>query len=69
MSNAIEVAHSQVAQLMRQARVQAIPLNVLTVDSRYPTPAFLHPLHIYQNLVVIARLRSNRILFQAPDPS
>ena len=69
LSNALEVAHSQVAQLMRQARVQAIPLKVLTVDSRYPTPAFLHPLYIYQDRVVIARLRRHRIWFQAPDPS
>ncbi|MBE7381386.1 MAG: transposase [Leptolyngbya sp. SIO1E4] len=67
LSNAITVAQSQVAQLMRSPRVQLMPLKVLTVDSRYPTPAFLHPLNGYRDLVIVARLRGNRVVFQHPD--
>lgn len=38
-SNAIEVAHGQVGQVMRSPSASAFALKVLTVDSRYPTPA------------------------------
>ncbi|NER84656.1 MAG: transposase [Leptolyngbya sp. SIO1D8] len=69
VSNAIAVAPSQVAQLMRYPPVQHMPLKVLTVDSRYPTPAFLHPLNGYRDLVIVARLRGNRVVFQQPEPS
>jgi hypothetical protein len=41
LSNAIAVAHEQVGHVMRSPSASAFALKVLTVDSRYPTPAFL----------------------------
>lgn len=67
LSNAIEVAHSQISQLMSYPDMEQSSLNVLSVDSRYPSPTFLHGLSTYDNLVVVARLRSNRVLYQQPD--
>lgn len=69
VTNAIEVAHNQVGQLIRSPRMQSLPLKVITADSRYPTPKFLYPLAAYPDVVVVARLRSNRVLFQQPDSS
>ncbi|MEM6435688.1 MAG: transposase [Cyanobacteria bacterium P01_D01_bin.115] len=66
LSNAIEVAHHQLAQLLSHRQSDSTPLSVLTVDSRYPTPAFLHGLRAYPNLLVIARIRRNRSLSLQP---
>lgn len=68
VSNAIEVAHNQIAQLMSYPQSTNWPLKVLTVDSRYPTPAFLYGLRDYRDLVVIARVRRNRNFYCQPDP-
>ena len=69
LSNAIEVAHAQIAQLMSYSRTEKLARCVLAVDSRYPTPAFLHGMQSYANLVVIARVRSNRVFYHQPDSS
>lgn len=67
LSTAIEVAHQQVAQLLSYQLNDSTPLSVLTVDSRYPTPRFLHGLRDYPNLLVIARIRRNRSLYLQPE--
>lgn len=66
LSNAVAVACEQVARLMHSASSQRFALKVLTVDSRYPTPAFLYSLREYEDLLTIARLRSNRVLYCQP---
>jgi hypothetical protein len=66
-SNAIEVAQGQVGQVMRSPSASAFALKVLTVDSRYPTPAFLYGLRDATDWVTIARLRRNRVLYCPPD--
>ena len=43
------------------------PLLVLTVDSRYPTPAFLSGLRDYPDLLVIAQVRCKRSFYQLPE--
>lgn len=68
LSNAIEVAHHQIAQLLSYRQTAPRPLQVLTVDSRYPTPAFLQGLRDYPALLVIARVRRNRSFYQQPEP-
>lgn len=68
VSNAIEVAHNQIVQLLSYPHSATWPLKVLTVDSRYPTPAFLYGLRDYADLVVIARVRRNRTFYCQPDP-
>jgi hypothetical protein len=68
LSNAIEVAHHQIAQLMSYPQSTPTPLKVLTVDSRYPTPAFLYGLRDYPDLLVIARVRRNRCFYTQPEP-
>ncbi|MEM6714790.1 MAG: transposase [Cyanobacteria bacterium P01_C01_bin.147] len=68
VSNAIEVAHTQIAQLLSYPQSTTWPLKVLSVDSRYPTPAFLYGLRDYADLVVIARVRRNRTFYCQPDP-
>lgn len=68
VSNAIEVAHHQIAQLLSYPQSATWPLKVLTVDSRYPTPAFLYGLRDYADLVVIARVRRNRSFYCQPEP-
>lgn len=68
LSNAIEVAHNQIAQLLSYPQSATWPVKVLTVDSRYPTPAFLYGLRDYDDLVVIARVRRNRTFYCQPAP-
>ncbi|MEM6435183.1 MAG: transposase [Cyanobacteria bacterium P01_D01_bin.115] len=68
LSNAVEVAHTQIAQLLSYPHSATWPLKVLTVDRRYPTPAFLYGLRDYDDLVVIARVRRNRNFYCQPDP-
>lgn len=68
LSHAIEVAHHQIEQLMSYPQSALPSLKVLTVDSRYPTPAFLYGLREQRDLVVIARLRRNRSFYVQPEP-
>jgi hypothetical protein len=68
VSTAIEVAHHQIAQLLSYRPTTNDLLKVLTVDSRYPTPAFLHGLRDYRDLLVIARVRRNRSFYTLPAP-
>ncbi len=68
VSNAVEVAHTQIAQLLSYPQSATYPLKVLTVDSRYPTPAFLYGLRDKADLVVIARVRRNRTFYCQPAP-
>jgi hypothetical protein len=68
LSNAVEVAHTQIAQLLSYPQSTTWPLKVLTVDSRYPTPAFLYGLRNDADLVVIARVRRNRSFYRSPEP-
>ena len=68
VSNAIQVAHNQIAQLLSYPQSATWPVKVLTVDSRYPTPAFLYGLRDHDDLVVIARVRRNRIFYCQPTP-
>ena len=44
-------------------------LCVIVVDSAYGNKNFLTPLQEQQNLVIIARSRSNRVFYQCPIPS
>ena len=44
-------------------------LCVTAVDSAYSTKQFLAPLQEHQNLVIIARSRSNRVFYQSPAKS
>lgn len=67
VSNAIAVAHGQVEQLMGWASAQRFAFKVLTADSRYATAAMLYGLREYQDLVIITRLRSNRVLYRQPE--
>ena len=58
----IEVGHGQLSQLLKHQTLQwADSLCVLDVDSSYGVKGFLSPLQAYENLVVIARVRSNRV--------
>ena len=68
LSHAVEVAHHQITQLMSYPQSAPPPLKVLTVDSRYPTPAFLYGLREQRDLLVIARVRRNRSFYAQPEP-
>lgn len=68
VSNAIKVAHSQIAQLLSYPKSATWPVKVLAVDSRYPTPVFLYGLLDHADLVVIARVRRNRNFYCQPEP-
>jgi len=58
----IEVGHGQLSQLLKHQTLQwADSLCVLDVDSSYGVKGFLSPLQAYESLVVIARVRSNRV--------
>jgi hypothetical protein len=63
-----EVGVELVASLMSD---ETLPfhqdLSVQVQDSRYSIPKFLSPMARYENLVTIARLRSNRVLFRPPE--
>ena len=65
----LAVAVAQVATLLTDER---LPFhNALCVqvdDSRYSTPAFLHPVAQHANLVTIARLRGTRTLYRPAAP-
>ena len=65
----LAVAVAQVAALLTDER---LPFhNALCVqvdDSRYSTPAFLHPVAQHANLVTIARLRGTRTLYRPAAP-
>ena len=67
LSNAITTAHHQIAQLMSYPLAQECPLTLITVDSRYPTPAFLYGLANQSKVVVIARVRRNRVFYTQPN--
>jgi hypothetical protein len=67
VSHAIAVAQGQVEQLMGSPSAQRFGLKVFTVDRRYPTAAMLYGLREYADLVTIARLRSNRVLYRQPE--
>lgn len=67
LSNAITTAHHQIAQLMSYPLAQEGPLTLITVDSRYPTPAFLYGLATQSKVVVIGRVRRNRVFYTQPD--
>jgi hypothetical protein len=64
-----EVGVEQMATLMSD---DTLPLHqdqcVQVVDSRYSGPKFLSPMAQYDNLVTIARLRSNRVLYRPAQP-
>ena len=65
----LEVGVAQVATLMADERLPFHnDLCVQVDDSRYSTPAFLHPVAQYANLVTIARLRSTRTLYRQAAP-
>jgi len=65
----VEVALDQLAILMDD---EDLPwhgeLSVQVADSRYSTPHYLAAAAAYENLVTIARLRSNRTLYRQPPP-
>lgn len=67
LSNAIEVAQGQIAQLLSYRLEQDLGLKVVTLDSRYPTAIFLYGLRDYKKLVTIARVRSSRVFYRQPE--
>ena len=63
----LEVGHAQLAQVLKQEMLPWFnQLCVLDVDSAYGVKRFLSPLQDYEHLVVIARVRSNRVFYQSP---
>ena len=64
-----EVAAQQMATLMTD---ETLPFHqdlcVQVVDSRYSIPKFVSPVAQHKNLVTIARLRSNRVLYRPAQP-
>lgn len=64
-----EVAAEQMVTLMTD---ETLPFHkdlcVQVLDSRYSVPKFLSPVARYGNLVTIARLRSNRVLYRPAQP-
>ena len=65
----LAVAVAQVATLLTDERLPFHDeLCVQVDDSRYSTPAFLHPVAQHPNLVTIARLRGTRTLFRPAAP-
>jgi hypothetical protein len=65
----LAVAVAQVATLLTDARLPFHnELCVQVDDSRYSTPAFLHPVAQHANLVTIARLRGTRTLYRPATP-
>jgi hypothetical protein len=65
----LAVAVAQVATLLADAHLPFHnDLCVQVDDSRYSTPAFLHPVAQHANLVTIARLRGARTLYRPAAP-
>ena len=65
----LAVAVAQVATLLTDERLPFHnDLCVQVDDSRYSTPAFLHPMAQHANLVTIARLRGTRTLYRPAPP-
>jgi len=67
-TDALAVAQQQIALLLSD---QSAPwfgqFSVLTVDSRYSSREFLYPLWDRPELVVISRVRSNRVFYRQPE--
>ena len=69
-SNSTRVGHAQVKALLSNPNVPwAKKLCLLDVDSAYGNKKFLGPLQDQDNLVTVARVRSNRVFYQRPVPS
>lgn len=65
----LAVAVAQVEALLADKRLPFHnDLCVQVEDSRYSTPAFLHPVAQHTNLVTIARLRGTRTLYRPAAP-
>jgi len=65
----LAVAVAQIEALLADARLPFHnELCVQVEDSRYSTPAFLHPVVQHTNLVTIARLRGTRTLYRQAPP-
>ena len=69
MSNAIEVAHNQIAQLLSYRQgAEVAALKILVVDSRYSTREFLYGLRDHEEVLAVTRVRSNRKFYSQPEP-
>lgn len=69
-SNSTMVGHSQVNSVLSNPNGPWFEqLCVLDVDSAYGNKKFLGPMQENENLVTVARCRSNRVFYQSPIPS
>lgn len=66
LSSAVDTAHHQITQLLSYPQPRPCPLKVITLDSRYPSPAFLYGLQD-PSLVIVARVRRNRVFYTQPE--
>ena len=64
-----EVGKEQIKELLNHSAFSSDPnqLYVLVVDSGYSARPFLHELGQHENLVTVARVRSNRVFYQSPQ--
>ena len=65
-----EVGSQQLKQILNQKNLPwSNHLSVLVVDSDYSTKKFLSEQSQHPNLVVVTRVRSNRVFYQSPEIS
>lgn len=68
-SNSTQIGLSQLDTVLNNPNLPwSNQLCVLVADSAYGNKQFLTPLQEHKNLVVVARVRSNRVFYQSPVP-
>lgn len=63
-----EVGSAQLANAMTNLQLPQDSLSVLVADSDYSTPAFLNDNLEQDNVVIVTRVRSNRVFYLQPNP-
>jgi hypothetical protein len=63
-----EVGSAQLENAMTHLQLPQDALCVLVADSDYSTPAFLNDNLEQDNLVIVTRVRSNRVFYLQPNP-
>lgn len=63
-----EVGSAQLANALSNLQLPQDSLSVLVADSDYSTPAFLNDNLEQDNIVIVTRVRSNRVFYLQPNP-
>lgn len=70
LTNPLSVAHQQIQALLAAEQAPWFgQFSALAVDSRYSSREFLYPLWNQAQLVVVSRVRSNRVFYRQPEVS